>query len=269
MNETNSTDWPIPLPSCLTVEMDEGIAILALNRPAKRNALSDGLVLGMQAFFSTLPSHVKGVVIHGAGNDFCAGLDLNELKETTTAESFETSIIGQRLNDTVQFCKVPVIAVLHGAVIGGGLELAASAHIRIAEKTAYYALPEGTRGIFLGSGGSVRLPRLIGAATVIDMMLSGRVYEAEEAHTLLRLTQYLVEPGQGLEKAVALAKKIARNAPLANFAIIQSIPRIVEQDPQAGLFTEMLMVGVAQGDDDAKARLRDFLERKANKVARP
>lgn len=84
----------------------------------------------------------------------------------------------------------------------------------------------------------------------------------------MRLSQYLVEPGQGLEKAIELAAKIARNAPLANFAIIQSLPRIIEQDPQAGLFTEMLMVGIAQGDDDAKARLRDFLERKANKVVR-
>ncbi len=268
VTQTNTMGWPVPLPACLTVAMDEDIAVLTMNRAAKHNALNDELVMGMQAFFATIPSYVKGVVIHGAGENFCAGLDLNELKETTTAESFETSMIGQRLNDTVQFCKVPVIAVLHGAVIGGGLELAASAHIRIADKTAYYALPEGTRGIFLGSGGSVRLPRLIGAATVIDMMLSGRVYEAEEAHTLLRLTQYLVESGQGLEKGVALAKKIARNAPLANFAIIQSIPRIVEQDPQAGLFTEMLMVGVAQGDEDAKARLRNFLERKADKVKR-
>ena len=260
--------WPVALPACVSVAMDENIAVLTLNRPEKRNALSDDLVLGMQAFFSTIPAHVQGVVVHGAGDNFCAGLDLNELKETTTAESFETSVIGQRLNDTVQFCKVPVIAVLHGAVIGGGLELAAATHIRIAEKTAYYALPEGTRGIFLGSGGSVRLPRLIGAATVIVMMLSGRVYEAQEAHELLRLTQYLVEPGEGLAKGIALAKRIARNAPLANFAVIQSIPRIIEQDPQTGLFTEMLMVGVAQGDEEAKRRLRDFLERKADKVRR-
>ena len=261
-------EWPVVLPSCLRVSRRGDIAILTLDRVTKRNALSDELVLGMQTFFSSIPADVKGVVMHGAGDDFCAGLDLNELKETTTAESFETSIIGQRLNDTIQFCKVPVVAVVHGAVIGGGLELAASAHIRVAETTAYYALPEGTRGIFLGSGGSVRLPRLIGAATVMDMMLSGRVYEAEEAHTVLRLSQYLVEPGAGLEKGIELAAKIARNAPLANFAIIQSIPRIVEQDPQAGLFTEMLMVGVAQGDEEAKARLRAFLERKADKVQR-
>ncbi|NYT67326.1 crotonase/enoyl-CoA hydratase family protein [Pusillimonas noertemannii] len=267
-NPSSSAPWPAPLPPCLSVSRRGTIAILALNRVAKRNALSDELVLGMQTFFSSIPPDVQGVVMHGAGDDFCAGLDLNELKETTTAESFETSIIGQRLNDTIQFCKVPVVAVLHGAVIGGGLELAAAAHIRIAEESAYYALPEGTRGIFLGSGGSVRLPRLIGAAAVMDMMLSGRVYEAQEAHTILRLSQYLVGPGEGLEKGVELAARIARNAPLANFAIIQSIPRIVEQDPQAGLFTEMLMVGVAQGDDEAKARLRDFLERKANKVQR-
>jgi enoyl-CoA hydratase/carnithine racemase len=168
----------------------------------------------------------------------------------------------------VQFCSVPVIAVLHGAVIGGGLELAAAAHVRIAEQGTYYALPEGTRGIFLGSGGSVRLPRLIGASTVIDMMLSGRVYEAAEAHQLLRLSQYLVDPGTGLERGIALAEKIAKNAPLANFAVLQAIPRIVEQDPSSGLFTEMLMVGIAQGDDEAKARLRDFLERKAGKVVR-
>ena len=260
--------WPVALPECLSVSMDDTIAVLTLNRAHKRNALCDELVLGMQVFFSSIPADMQGVVVHGAGGDFCAGLDLNELKETSVADSFDTSIIGQRLNDTVQFCKVPVVSVLHGAVIGGGLEFAASTHIRVAEKSAYYALPEGTRGIFLGSGGSVRLPRLIGAATVIDMMLSGRVYEAEEAHNLLRLSQYLVEPGEGLKKGIELAKRIARNAPLANFAIIQSIPRISEQDPQTGLFTEMLMVGIAQGDDEAKQRLRDFLERKANKVQR-
>jgi enoyl-CoA hydratase/carnithine racemase len=250
------------------VERRDNIVVLTLNRPDKRNALSDELVLGLQAFFSSIPADVQGVVVHGAGEHFCAGLDLNELKETSVADSFETAQIGQRLNDTVQFCKVPVVAVLHGAVIGGGLEFAAAAHVRVAETSAYYALPEGTRGIFLGSGGSVRLPRLIGASTVMEMMLTGHVYGAEEGHQLLRLTHYLVEPGTGLDKGIELARKIAQNAPLANFAIIQALPRIVEQDPQAGLFTEMLMVGVAQGDDEAKRRLRDFLERKANKVVR-
>ncbi len=262
------TPWTTPLPDCIQAERRGPVAVLTLSRPDKRNALSDALVLALQAFFSSLAGDVQAVVMHGAGDNFCAGLDLNELKETTLTESFQTSQIGQRLNDTVQFCKVPVIAVLKGAVIGGGLELAAAAHIRVAESSAYYALPEGTRGIFLGSGGSVRLPRLIGASTVMEMMLSGRVYDAAEAHDRLRMTHYLVGSGEGLDRALTIAAKVTANAPLANFAIIQALPRIVEQDPQAGLFTEMLMVGIAQDDDEAKRRLRDFLERKMNKVSR-
>lgn len=266
---SNATgNWGKPLPDCVQVERRGTIALLTLNRPEKRNALSDELVFGLQDFFSSIPSDVQGIVMCGAGEHFCAGLDLNELKETTVAESFRTSQIGQRLNDLVQFCTVPVVSVLHGAVIGAGLELAAATHVRVAESSAFYALPEGTRGIFVGSGGSVRLTRLIGTSTVIEMMLTGRVYDAQEAHDRLRLTHYLVEPGAGLDKAIELAGKIARNAPLANFAILQGIPRIVEQDPNAGLFTEMLLVGVAQGDEEAKQRLRDFLERRLNKVQR-
>ena len=266
MQMMEKTEWPVSLPPCVRVERQGGIAIVTLNRPQKRNSLSDELVLGLQTFFSSIPRDVQAVVMKGAGEHFCAGLDLNEIKEAGTADNFETCAIGQRLNDTIQFCKVPVIAVLHGAVIGGGMELAAAAHIRIAEPSAYYALPEGTRGIFLGSGGSVRLPRLIGASQVVDMMLSGRVFNAAEGRDFLRFSQYLVETGAGLGKAIEVAEKVARNAPLANYAVIQAIPRILEQAPGNGLFTEMLMVTLAQADDEAKSRLRDFLDRKAGKV---
>lgn len=256
------------MPACLTVETRGSIAVLTLNRPEKRNALSDELVLGLQHFFDSIPSEVQAVIMKGEGGNFCAGLDLNELQETNIAQSFHTSKIGQRLNDSVQFCRVPVISVLSGAVIGGGLELASATHVRVAETSAYFALPEGTRGIFLGSGGSVRLPRIIGASSVIEMMLTGRVLDSEEAHNRMKLTHYLVDEGAGFDKALALAEKIIKNAPLANFAVIQAIPRIVEQDPAGGLFTEMLMVGIAQDDDEAKRRLADFLVRKQGKVGK-
>jgi enoyl-CoA hydratase/carnithine racemase len=203
-----------------------------------------------------------------AGANFSTGPDLNELRETTVVENFRTSKIGQQLNDAVQFCTVPVIAVLQGAVIGGGFELAAAAPVRIAEPSAFYALPEGTRGIFLGSGGTARLPRLIGASTVIEMMLTGRACRASEGHQLLRFSHYLADERQGLRLATDLAEKIARNAPLANFAILQTIPRKAEQDPASILFTETLMVGIAQGDEEAKRRLRSFFDLKANKVTR-
>jgi enoyl-CoA hydratase/carnithine racemase len=261
-------DWINSMPECLALEIRGTIAVLTLNRPDKRNALSEGLVLGLQFFFDTIPSEVQAVVMKGSGSNFCAGLDLNELQEINITQSFHTSKIGQRLNDSIQFCSVPVISVLNGAVIGGGLELASATHVRVAEPSAYYALPEGTRGIFLGSGGSVRLPRIIGASAVIEMMLTGRVLDAQEAHHRMRLTHYLVEEGEGFDKAITLAEKITKNAPLANFAVIQAIPRIVEQDPAGGLFTEMLMVGIAQDDDEAKRRLADFLVRKQGKVTK-
>jgi enoyl-CoA hydratase/carnithine racemase len=170
-----------------------------------------------------------------------------------------------RAFDRIQYGRVPIVAVLHGAVIGGGLELAAAAHIRVAERTAFYALPEGSRGIFLGGGGSMRLPRLIGLARVTDMMLTGRTYDAEEGHAL-GFSHYLVDAGEGLNKGLDLARRIAGNAPLTNFAILHVLPRIAEADPQSGLLTESLMAAIAQDDPEAKSRLKAFLEGRGGKV---
>jgi enoyl-CoA hydratase/carnithine racemase len=253
------------IPDCLDVSLDERTLLVRISRPEKRNSLSDELVLGLSALFASLPETVSAVVLHGQGEHFCAGLDLNEVKEASLKKGLQTSEIGQRLNNLVQFCPVPVIAVLHGAVIGGGLELACAAHIRVAEPSAFYALPEGVRGIFLGSGGSVRIPRLIGTDRVIDMMLTGRTYSAEEGYRL-GFSQYLESAGTGLAKGISLAKRVAENAPLANYAILQALPHIAEQDPASGLVTERLMTTLAASDEEAKQRLRDFLERKMNKV---
>ena len=130
---------------------------------AQRNALNDTIVLGLERLFSALPDTIKAVVLTGAGENFSAGLDLSELAEAEVAEAVHHSRMWHRAFDKIEFGKVPVVAVLHGAVVGGGLELAAAAHVRVAERSTYYALPEGSRGIFLGGGGTVRLPRLIGS----------------------------------------------------------------------------------------------------------
>src|SRR5260221_9837571 len=164
------------------LEIEKAGAVLAvgLNRPAKRNALNDGIVLAIQDCFAHLPDGVGAVVIHGIGDHFSSGLDLSELTEHDATEGLRHSQMWHRVFDRVQYCRVPVIAALKGAVIGGGLELACAAHIRVAEPSAYFALPEGQRGIFVGGGGSVRLPRLIGVARMTDMMLTGRVDSATE-----------------------------------------------------------------------------------------
>ncbi len=249
----------------LSFERQDEIAIVRLERPAKRNALNDGLILALRDCFQNLPEGVRAVVLDGAGEHFCAGLDLSELKERNAGQGVLHSRSWHQALDCLQLGPVPIIASLHGAVIGGGLELACAAHIRVADSTTFYALPEGSRGIFVGGGGSVRIPKLIGVARMTDMMLTGRVYQAEDGERL-GFAQYLVPEGQAFEKALELARRVASNAFLTNFALIQALPRIAEQPADHGYFTEALMSGIAQDSPDAKERVRAFLEGKAAKV---
>jgi len=240
---------------------------LALNRPAKRNAVNDALVLALDAAFQALPDDVRAVVLTGNGDQFCAGLDLSELTERNVFEGILHSRMWHGVLDRIQFGRVPVVAALHGAVVGGGLEIAAACHVRVADSSTFYAFPEGQRGIFVGGGGSVRVPRLIGAARVADMMLTGRVLDADEG-LQFGLSTYVVEPGQAKAKAMALAEKIAANAPMSNYAVIQALPRITELAPSEGLFVESLVAAIAQGEPAAKERLRAFLEKRAGKVSK-
>ncbi|MDB5653222.1 MAG: enoyl-CoA hydratase [Tardiphaga sp.] len=251
--------------SLLTLDTIGRVLSIGLNRPAKRNALNDGLILEIERSFAALPETIGAVVIHGIGAHFSAGLDLSELTERDATAGLMHSRMWHRVFGAIESARVPVIAALQGAVIGGGLELACACHIRVADPTAYYALPEGSRGIFVGGGGSVRLPRLIGVARMADMMLTGRVYTATEG-VALGFSQYLTEPGNALTKAIELAQRVAQNAPLTNFAVLQALPLIAEASPSAGLMLEALMASVAQSDQEAKTRIRDFLERKAGKV---
>ena len=243
------------------------VAVVTLTRAAKRNALNDGLILAIRDVFQNLPKSVRAAVIDGSGEHFCAGLDLSELSERDAAEGVFHSRMWHAALECVEKGTVPVIAALHGAVVGGGLELASACHIRVADESTFYALPEGTRGIFVGGGGSVRVPKLIGAARMTDMMLTGRVYNAADGERI-GLAQYLVPTGTALEKALELAKRIASNAPMTNFALMHALPRIAEQPADHGLFTEALMASIAQSAPEAKERVRAFLEGKAAKVTK-
>jgi enoyl-CoA hydratase/carnithine racemase len=255
------------LPPTLRAERRGAVAVLTLARPEKRNALDDATVAGIETFFSSIPDGIGAAVLAGDGEHFSAGLDLSELTERDVTAGIEHSRSWHRAFAAIEFGKVPVVAVLHGAVVGGGLELAAAAHVRVAERSAYYALPEASRGIFVGGGGSVRLPPLIGTACMMDMMLTGRTLSAEEGQ-LIGLTQYLVGEGKGLAKAMELANRIAGNAPFTNFAVMHMLPRIARSDPATGFVTEALTSAIAQSEPEAKARLKAFLEKRAPKVTR-
>lgn len=249
----------------LEVARDGAIVHLRLNRPAKRNAINDALIAELHTAFVNLPDDARAVVVSGAGEHFCAGLDLSELQDRSVAEGILHSRAWHAAFDQIQFGRVPVVVALHGAVVGGGLELASAAHIRVAEETAFYGLPEGQRGLFVGGGGSARVPRLIGVARMTDMMLTGRVLDAVEGHAA-GISHYVVGAGQGAQRAFELAHRIAANAPLSNFAVMQALPRIADMAQPDGLFVESLMAAIAQGDDAAKQRMRDFLEGRGAKV---
>src|SRR6202000_154360 len=180
--------------AALSVQPPGSVRTVGLNRPAKRNALNDGIILAIQDCFANLPEDIGAVVIHGIGDHFSSGLDLSELTEHDATDGLRHSQMWHRVFDRIQYSRVPVIAALKGAVIGGGLELAFAAHIRVAPPSGHFALAEGQRGICVGGGGSVRLPRLIGVARMTDMMLTGRVYSATEGASY-GFSQYLTEEG--------------------------------------------------------------------------
>jgi (methylthio)acryloyl-CoA hydratase len=257
------------LPASVRIEWAaENVLLVTLARAEKRNALDDVTVIGLEAVFDRLPEGTRALILVGDGEHFSAGLDLSELSSRDIPAGIEHSRLWHRIFEKIQFGSVPVIAVLKGAVIGGGLELACATHLRVAEKSTFYALPEGQRGIFVGGGGSVRLTRLVGVSRMMDMMLTGRSHDAE-AGQAMGLSHYLVDCGAGMEKALELARKASGNAYLTNFAVIHALPRIAEADPATGYLTEALMASIAQDDEEAKRRIADFLAKRAGKVAAP
>ena len=247
------------------ISTKDGITTLTFNRAAKRNALSNELVAMLSQAFDTLDRSTRVIVLDAAGEHFCAGLDLGSLGDYDAVEGMRHSHTWHAAFHKIQFSGIPVIAALKGAVVGGGCELAAACHIRVADDTAFFGLPEGTRGLFLGGSGSVRIPKLIGMARVTDMMLTGRVLKAAEAERV-GLVQYHVPAGEALAKAQELARKVAANAPTSNYAITAVLPRIGELSTENGLLMESMIAGMSQAAPEAKERMRAFLEGRAAKV---
>ncbi len=251
----------------LRFELRERVAILTLDRPEKGNAVNTRLIEALNRFFQSPPGEARAVVLCGEGRHFCAGLDLSEHKERDPVESFETSRYWHRTLDMVELGGLPVVAAMKGAVMGGGLEIASATHVRVAEPSAIYQLPEGRRGIFVGGGATVRVTRIIGAGRTTEMMLTGRRVSAEEGQAL-GLSHYLVEEGDAFDKAVELAETIAENAPMVNAMVLGAIGRIADMPKQEGLFTESVASALTQTSGDARTGMEAFLDRREAKFER-
>jgi (methylthio)acryloyl-CoA hydratase len=245
----------------IKIDAKDGIYHLSLNRPKKRNALNDALIARLDAFFSAPPEDARCIVISGEGGHFSAGLDLSEQLAREPFDVMAHSRNWHRVMALIQNSPVPVVVAMCGAVMGGGLELSAACHVRVAEDTVRFQMPEGLRGIFVGGGGSVRISKLIGADRLIEMMLTGREYSGREGERI-GLAHYVVPEGTAIAKALELAERVARNSKVINAMVIQAISQIGTMPPEAGLYAESMAAALSQSGPDAAEGLRAFLERR-------
>lgn len=248
----------------LKIDISGAIATLTMDRPDKRNAMCEELLGALKAFYAAPPKEVRVVILTGTEGHFCSGLDLSEHVHRSAEENLYHSRGWHNVMDQIQFGGLITVSAMYGAVIGGGLELAGATHVRIAESSTVFQLPEGRRGIFVGGGATARIGRILGADRMTEMMLTGRKYGSDEGLSL-GLCHYAVAEGTAMEEAQKLAGKIARNAPLSNYLMVQSIARINDMSQSDGLFVESLAAAMSQTTPDAEEGLRAFLEKRAPK----
>ena len=219
--------------------------------PDKRNAVSDALVAQLHTTFVNLPEATRAVVLSGEGDHFCAGLDLAEVSERSVAEGIVHSRSWHAAFEQIQFGRVPVVAVLHGAVVGGGLELAARATSASPSERVLRPARRPARPL--------RRRRRLGAHSAPDRRRAHDRHDADrprlrrrrgprDRHLAVRRRRRA-----GPRKAFALAERIAANAPLSNFAVMHALPRIADMAQDEGLFVESLMAAIASGDEAAKS----------------
>lgn len=256
--------------SLVKYEIEDGLAVLTLTRAEKRNAMNQAMLNDLDiAVCRAAEDDARAAILTGDGDHFSAGLDLAEAGlRKGKLKPFSGSQSWYDVFRKIKSGSIPYFAALHGGVIGGGLELAAITHVRVADETAFFALPEGQRGIFVGGGGSASISRIIGVTRMVDMMLTGRVLTVKEAEALDIVT-YITPPGEALAKAKELARTAMENTSLSNYAIINAIERIHDSGMDEGQFFESILANYVRSTPEAAERMLDFVEKRGARVKAP
>jgi len=251
----------------LKIKKDSGIGWIVINRPDKLNALNIKTVEELKEAFTAFQTDadVKVVILTGSGEKaFIAGADIKELAELDEQSGRDYVIKGQAVTQIIENFKKPVIAAVNGYALGGGTELALACHIRFASDNAMMGQPEVKLGLIPGFGGTQRLARLVGKGIAMELILTGKTINAEEAHRI-GLVNKVVAQDELLAACEALANKIMVNGPAALAFSIEAINKGLDKTLDDGLLFEAGLFGKASATEDSKEGTRAFLEkRKAN-----
>jgi enoyl-CoA hydratase/carnithine racemase len=244
----------------ISIERKGAVAVVTLERPDKANAVTQSMAdeLHQACREADADAAVRAVLVRGAGRHFSAGSDLGDLDEFPTPWDYRNRV---DYCDAVLALRKPSIAAVSGAAFGGGLELAISCDIRIADTTARFAAPEVKLGWVGGGGASQLLPRLCGYGNAALLLLTGDPVDAKEA-LRMGLVQAVVEPDRLDASALALADVISANAPIATQAAKAALWRSLSLGVEAGMDYENELITVCLGTDDSREGIAAFFEKR-------
>jgi len=251
----------------LLFEVNDKIARITFNRPNVLNALNRKTMdeLGDCLKKVRADDDIRVLILTGAGEKaFVAGADINELSQQTPVNGREFTLYGQEIFHRLETLGKPVIAAINGFALGGGCELALACTLRVAGRNAKLGQPEVKLGLMPGYGGTQRLPRLCGKGVAHELLLTGEMISADEA-LRVGLVNRVVEPGEVLTTAEAIAKKIIANAPLAMKYALEAVERGMEMPQEQGLFLEATLFGLCCATQDMREGTRAFLEKRSPK----
>jgi enoyl-CoA hydratase len=250
--------------SSLIFDLTDGIARVTVNRPDKLNALNAIVIAELADAVTRIETDaaVRGVIVTGAGSKaFVAGADINELTEQGVAGGRARAIVGQQVFRRLERCGKPVIAAVNGFALGGGCELAMACHLRVAGINTRFGQPEVKLGIAPGYGGTVRLPRLVGKARALELLLTGDMIDAEEAHRI-GLVNRVVPADRVVDEAESMLQTILANGPLAVRACLEAVDMGMEMTLDQALLLEAGYFGLLSATADMQEGTRAFVEKR-------
>jgi enoyl-CoA hydratase len=248
----------------LQYEVADGLARVTVNRPAKLNALNATVIAELDETIAAIErdSAVRGVLVTGSGpKAFVAGADIDEIAQQGTLDGKARALEGQRVFRRVERLGKPVVAAVNGFALGGGCELAMACHLRVASENARFGQPEVKLGIGPGYGGTVRLPRLVGRGRALELLLTGQMIDAQEAHRI-GLVNRVVPADRLLAESEGLLRTILENGPLAVRACLEAVDAGLDMGLDEALLLEANLFGLLSGTADMREGTAAFGEKR-------